>query len=311
MNIHKSLFFEDIKTENEFVWKFPSSNIEVFMKREDLIHPIVSGNKFRKLKYNLKFALDNNYDSVVTFGGAFSNHISATAYACQLINLPCTGIIRGEELEQLASKNFISNPTLQFAQQCGMQFKFVSRNAYRDKEKLQLECLAKNPNSYFIPEGGTNKLAVKGCQEILSAEDKHFDYIASSCGTGGTLAGLIKAAGNHQHVIGFPALKGSFLQQEIQQLTRKKNWSLNTNYHFGGYAKLSSELISWMNSFFRKTKIRLDPIYTAKMMYGIEDLIKNSFFRKNTRILAVHTGGLQGINGMNEIRKAKGLNLID
>ena len=311
LNLDPSLFFKPILSKNQLVWNFPDKNIQVYLKREDLIHPFVSGNKYRKLKYNLIHAIENNYTRVITFGGAYSNHIAATAYACQSINIPCIGIIRGQELERLAEEKFVSNPTLQFAHQCGMKFKFVSRKAYRDKEKLQLEFLTNQPNTYVIPEGGTNHLAVKGCQEILSATDKNFDYITSSCGTGGTFAGLIEASEKHQKLIGFSALKGNFLQQEIQQLTQKKNWSLITDYHFGGYAKVTDGLVHWMNHFFQKTKIRLDPIYTAKMMFGLEDLIKSDYFSKNTRILAIHTGGLQGIEGINKFRSSKDLKLID
>lgn len=311
MNFEKSIFNNKLPTKNDFVWYFPKKNIEVYLKREDLIHPFVSGNKFRKLKYNLKFAFEKGFKEVITFGGAFSNHISASAYACKLLNLNCLGIIRGEELKSLGKENFASNPTLQFAHQCGMKFKFVSRKAYRDKEKLQLEWASKFPHSYFVPEGGTNQWAVKGCQEMLSEEDKKFNYIAVSCGTGGTLAGLIEASENTQKILGFSALKGDFLQHEIQQLSAKRNWELITDYHFGGYAKVSDELVIWMNNFYHETRIRLDPIYTAKMMFGLEDLIKRDYFSKNTRILAIHTGGLQGVKGMNEVRSAKGLKLID
>lgn len=311
MSFEESFFKNSLPTKNDFVWHFAEKNIKVYLKREDQIHPVVSGNKYRKLKYNLIHAIENNYTSVMTFGGAYSNHIAATAYACKLVNLPCNGIIRGEELENLAQDNFASNPSLHFAHQCGMKFKFVSRKAYRDKKKLQLEFLTKQPNTYVVPEGGTNQLAVKGCKEMLSEEDNKFNYIAASCGTGGTLAGLIEASENAQKVLGFSALKGDFLQQEIQLLTEKKNWELITDYHFGGYAKVSDELVIWMNNFYRETKIRLDPIYTAKMMFGLEDLIKRDYFSKNTRILAIHTGGLQGVKGMNEVRSAKGLKLID
>lgn len=305
------LFQQKVTTENQLVNYYAEEEVELYMKREDLLHPIVSGNKFRKLKYNLKFAIDNGYNEIITFGGAYSNHISATAEACRILNLPVTGIIRGEELEKLAKEDFSSNPTLSFAHQCGMKFKFVSRELYRDKEKLQLKWKTKHPKAFFIPEGGTNQWAVKGCEEILSEEDKEFDYITSPCGTGGTLAGLIEASENHQQLLGFPALKGDFLQQEIKNYTSKNNWKLVTDYHFGGYAKINDHLVKWMNDFHQKTKIKLDPIYTAKMMFGIEDLIKNSFFPKNTRILAVHTGGLQGIEGVNKIRLKKGLALID
>jgi 1-aminocyclopropane-1-carboxylate deaminase len=278
-----------------------SSSCELFIKREDLLHPEISGNKFRKLKYNLLKAKEYNLKTIITFGGAFSNHITATAAACQKMGFQCVGIIRGEELGEDLSKTIRSNPSLAFALECGMKFKFITRSAYREKDseafqkKLQLEF----PKSYLIPEGGTNSLAIKGCKEILTEEDKKFDIICCPVGTGGTISGIINSSFPKQEVWGFPALKGSFLAKEIGKFAIKNNYQLKTNYHFGGYARVNEELIRFMNQFYEAYKIPLDPIYTGKMVYGIFDMLKNEKI-KNKKILLIHTGGFQGIKGMNQ-----------
>jgi 1-aminocyclopropane-1-carboxylate deaminase len=164
---------------------------------------------------------------------------------------------------------------------------------------------------YLIPEGGTNDLAIKGCEEILKPDDSEFDLICCAVGTGGTIAGLINSIGKDQKVLGFPALKGDFLANEIKKYAiPSEKWSLNTDYNFGGFGKINIDLINFMNRFFQETSIPLDPIYTGKMMYGIVDLIVNNFFKKGTKILAVHTGGLQGVDGMNSYLKRKELPLI-
>ena len=287
---------------------FPNS-ISVHMKREDLIHPIVSGNKFRKLKYNLIQAKIENQTTLLTFGGAFSNHIAAVAFAGKEQNFKTIGIIRGEELRN----KIFENPTLQFAQDCGMQLEFVTREAYRQKTELGfLENLsAKFGAFYLIPEGGTNELAIKGCEEILSDEDASFDYICCSIGTGGTITGIINSLLPHQKVLGFPALKGEFLEDEIRIFARNKNWEVITDYHFGGYGKVSPELIAFMNQFYKESQIPLDPIYTAKMVFGVMDLIEKNYFPKKSKILLIHTGGIQGIQGMNLKLKAKNLLTIN
>ncbi len=287
---------------------FPNS-ISVSIKREDLIHPIVSGNKFRKLKYNLIQAKAENQDTILTFGGAFSNHIAAVAFAGKEQDFKTIGIIRGEELRNKISEN----PTLQFAQDCGMQLEFVTREAYRQKTETDfLENLrTKFGAFYVIPEGGTNELAVKGCEEILTVEDAAFDYICCSIGTGGTITGIINSLLPHQKVLGFPALKGEFLKDEICIFARNENWEVITDYHFGGYGKVTSELIAFINQFYRENQIPLDPIYTAKMVFGVMDLIEKNYFPKKSKILLIHTGGIQGIQGMNLKLKAKKLLTIN
>lgn len=286
-----------------------TTNVRLFVKREDLIHPFVSGNKFRKLKYNLAKAKKEKHDTLLTFGGAFSNHIAAVAMAGKLYGFKTIGIIRGEELIHKMN----SNPTLQFAVENGMQLKFITRENYRKKtsETFLTQLSAKFGRFYCIPEGGTNSLAVQGCAEIITENEQDFDTICCAVGTGGTIAGICNGAFPHQQILGFPALKGDFLSEEISQLTDKQNWKLMTDYHFGGYGKVSDELVTFINQFKQQTNIPLDPIYTGKMLFGIIDLIKNGHFAKQNRILAIHSGGLQGIEGMNQKLQRKGQKTIE
>ena len=279
--------------------------VSLSIKREDLIHPFISGNKYRKLKYNLEAAKIHGFDTILTFGGAFSNHIAATAYAGKLHGLKTIGVIRGEEISQ----KWETNPTLKLAFEHGMLFKFISRDAYRDKNSIDFINRLKSEfgNFYLLPEGGSNALAVKGCEEILTSEDIQFDFICSSIGTGGTITGIINASHPNQRVLGFPALKGGFLTEDIRNFTSKENWQLQTDYHFGGYAKVSAELVHFINDFKERTQIPLDPIYTGKLLYGILDLVKKDHFKPKTKILAIHTGGLQSISGMNTKLKKKKL----
>ncbi|WP_147678428.1 1-aminocyclopropane-1-carboxylate deaminase/D-cysteine desulfhydrase [Algibacter pacificus] len=289
---------------------FPNSNgVEVYLKREDAIHGFVSGNKYRKLKYNLFEAEKLGFKTLLTFGGAYSNHIAAVASAGELLGFKTIGVIRGEELFDKIE----SNPTLNYAQQCGMQFKFVSREVYRNKisDDFLNNLKEEFQDFYTIPEGGTNALAVKGCEEILTASDEAFDYICCAVGTGGTISGLINKSKPNQQVLGFPALKGDFLQQDISKFAKKNHWKLIFDYHFGGYAKINVELISFINRFKTENNIQLDPVYTGKMMFGIFDLIEKKQFPKGSKILAIHTGGLQGIPGMNMNLKKKKLPLIE
>lgn len=298
----------EFKSVNQLInIEFPNE-ITLHIKREDLIHPFISGNKFRKLKYNLLQAKAEKKSKLLTFGGAFSNHIAAVAYAGKENNLETIGIIRGEEL---ASK-ILENPTLTFAQNCGMKFEFVTREVYKIKAtKTFIENLEeRHGDFYLVPEGGANRLAVKGCEEIVTLEDADFTHICCSIGTGGTISGLINSAKAHQKIIGFPALKGDFLSDDIRKFATNSNWEVQLDYHFGGYAKINEELIRFINDFYKQTNIPLDPIYTGKMMFGILDLINKGYFPKGAKIIAIHTGGLQGIEGMNNNLKNKNLPLI-
>lgn len=283
--------------------------IRLAVKREDLHGDGISGNKLRKLKYNVEKAIDEGYTQIVTFGGAYSNHILAASFVKKNYGIDVIGVVRGEELIDKIE----GNPTLKLAKQNGMQFHFVSREKYRNKMSpdFLIELKDKFGDFYLLPEGGTNKLAIKGCEEILTAEDKKFDYICCAVGTGGTIAGLINSSTENQKVIGFSALKGDFLKDDVAGLVTKNNWEIQTDYHFGGYAKVTNELVSFINDFKSETGVQLDPIYTGKMMYGIYDLMKKGHFPKNTSILAIHTGGLQAIEGMNRLLQKKEMPLIN
>ena len=279
-----------------------NASISISIKREDLLHPIISGNKFRKLKYNLKEAIKQKKSKLLTFGGAFSNHILAVAAAGKEAGFETIGIIRGDELED----KVLENPTLFKAQKLGMKFKFVDREMYRNKNEIDFRRRLEFEfqDFYLLPEGGTNELAIQGCEEILTDLDNDFDFICCSVGTGGTISGIINCSKESQQVLGFPALCGDFLKEDIRKFATKSNWNLITDYDFGGYAKVSDELIRFMNDFYSKYNILLDPIYTGKMMFGVMDLIEKDFFPKNSRILVIHTGGLQGIAGINaKLRK--------
>jgi len=289
------------------------SSIKLGIKRDDLLHPFISGNKYRKLKYNLEFAKEQQYKTILTFGGAFSNHIAAAAAAGNEFGFKTIGIIRGDELANNIEHTLQTNPTLAYAAKLGMQFKFIDRKSYRFKnEKLFINDLEKEFTSfYLVPEGGTNKLAIKGTEEILSDNESNFHYICSAVGTGGTLAGIINSAKAHQKVLGFPALKESFLHKDIQKYVKtNKNWKLIRDYNFGGFAKINKDLITFINDFKEQTTIQLDPIYTGKMFFGIIDLFKKSYFKEGKEVLAIHTGGLQGIEGMNQRLKNKNLPTI-
>ncbi|WP_417352290.1 1-aminocyclopropane-1-carboxylate deaminase/D-cysteine desulfhydrase [Flavobacterium alkalisoli] len=285
---------------------FPN-NINLAIKREDLLHPHISGNKFRKLKYNVLEAKRQNADSLLTFGGAYSNHIAATAAAGKEYGLKTIGVIRGEEL----ADKIKSNPTLSFAKDCGMEFVFVSREDYRKKTEEEFigKLREELGDFYLVPEGGTNQLAVKGCEEILTDGDEAFDYIACAVGTGGTISGIINTSKPHQKVLGFPALKAD-LSFDIAKFAQQDNWALITDYHFGGYAKVNEELVAFINDFYAKTSIPLDPVYTGKAVFGVIDLIERGCFPDGSRILMIHTGGLQGIAGMNKELIKKGLPTI-
>ena len=281
-------------------------SLHVSVKREDLIHEKISGNKWRKLVYNLQYAKAQQFSTLVTFGGAFSNHIAATAAAGKEFGFKTIGVIRGEEYLPL-------NSTLHYASACGMEFRYVNRTAYREKssKEFQEKYLSDIQDYYLIPEGGTNELAVQGCEEILADMELDFDVVCCACGTGGTISGLINSLKPHQKAIGFPALKGAgFLTEEIDKYVRNSQWSLNLDYHFGGYAKVNENLIDFVNRFKVKHKIPLDPIYTGKMMFGLWDLIEKDYFRRGSTIIVVHTGGLQGIVGINERLKNKGLQIL-
>lgn len=271
--------------------------MRVFVKRDDLIHPEVMGNKWRKLKYNLLAAKQKGYRKVVTLGGAYSNHIAATAAAARLMGFESYGIIRGEELHR------DSNSTLQKAYKDGMRFQFVSRTSYRTLRSDASAVCNAHSDCYFIPEGGTNELAIKGAAEVIPEIAQPFDYLFCPVGTGGTFCGLLASAEAHQKIVGISSLKGSFIHQEIDRLLARfrianKNYQLVTDYHFGGYGKVDRELIDFMAWFEETFSIELDPIYTAKCFFAVWDMISKESLPKNLKIVLLHTGGLQGNQGV-------------
>jgi 1-aminocyclopropane-1-carboxylate deaminase len=271
---------------------FKAKKLNVFVLRDDLIHPFISGNKWRKLKYNIEEFQKENKEWLVTFGGAFSNHIVATACAGKESGIKTIGIIRGEELNEKA------NSALRFATECGMKLVFVSREKYRmmrtDHQYVFSELRTTNSELLILPEGGSNDFAVRGCSEIIHDVDTDFDYICCACGTGATFAGIINGINNNQKAIGITVLKGGqFIAHEIKKwIGERSNFQLMDDYHFGGYAKSTEELEEFCKSFIERTHIPIEPVYTGKLFFGIYDLMRKDFFPENKTIVIVHTGGM-------------------
>ena len=283
------------------------SKVRLFIKREDLTHPEISGNKYWKMFYNVKKYLEKEVSErkIITFGGAFSNHIAAAAALGNEFGIKTLGVIRGNELED----SWQENPTLFSAHQNGMSFRFVTRETYRYKEKMMKELQEEFPESLVVPEGGTNENAVEGIQYMLTDETKDFDYICSAVGTGGTVSGLSKFAQPHQKIIGFKAVKDNSLENRIKNLSKKDNFTL-VDASDGGFGKITDENVRFINEFYQYFGIVLEPVYTGKMLRKIFEMIADNYFPANSKILAFHTGGLQGIVGANEMLKKKNRNLI-
>ena len=284
------------------------SKVRLFIKREDLTHPEISGNKYWKMFYNVKKYLEKEVSErkIITFGGAFSNHIAAAAALGNEFGIKTLGVIRGNELED----SWQENPTLFSAHQNGMSFRFVTRETYRYKERLMAELQEEFPESLVVPEGGTNENAVEGIQYMLTDETKDFDYICSAVGTGGTVSGLSKFAQPHQKIIGFKAVKDNSLENRIKNLSKKDNFTL-IDASDGGFGKITDENVRFINEFYQYFGIVLEPVYTGKMLRKIFEMIADDYFPANSKILAFHTGGLQGIVGANEMLKKKNRNLIN
>lgn len=282
-------------------------NIKLYIKREDLIHPQISGNKYWKLFYNINQYLEKKPKNllIITFGGAFSNHISAVAAFGNISGIKTLGIIRGEELEQ----KWRENPTLLAAKRNGMNLRFVTREEYRYKEKLTEFLQQEFPDALIIPEGGTNHNAVQGIKMMLNEQTKDFDYLCTAVGTGGTIAGIAEFCEDSQKVIGFKAVQDSSLEKKISELTQKKNYIL-TDSSLGGYGKINDDNIRFINDFKLKHNISLDPVYTGKMMQKIFEMTDEGYFPEGSRILCFHTGGLQGIEGTNLFLEKQNRNLI-
>ena len=281
--------------------------VRLFIKREDLTHPEISGNKYWKMFYNVKKYLEKEVSErkIITFGGAFSNHIAAAAALGKEFGIETLGIIRGDELEN----SWQENPTLSLAHQNGMTFRFVTREIYRDKETLMKDLQEEFPESLVVPEGGTNENAVEGIQFMLNEETQDFDYLCSAIGTGGTLSGISKFAEEHQKVLGFKAVKDESLEKRILNFSKRQNFTI-FDASDGGFGKITDENIRFINKFYQDFGIILEPVYTGKMLRKIFELIEEDYFPEDSKILAFHTGGLQGIKGANEMLKKKNRNLI-
>ncbi|NOQ12947.1 MAG: pyridoxal-phosphate dependent enzyme [Methyloprofundus sp.] len=272
--------------------------VELWLKRDDLLHPVISGNKWRKLKYILDHALSLNTQKIISMGGAYSNHLHALSYVGQSLGIKTHGIIRGERPEVL-------NPTLSDLFSWGMTTDFVSRSEYRQlrtyKEYDSLPGL--QAGEYWLPEGGAMELALQGVAELVDELGGDYDVLCVPCGTATTLAGIIGAVSEDKQVLGFAALKGAgFLSTDVQFMLKNKSchhkdWVISLDYHFGGFAKVNPVLLDFISNFEQAHNIKLEPVYTGKMLYGIYALIKQGFFKPGQKIIAVHTGGLQGNRG--------------
>ncbi len=279
--------------------------IQLFVKRDDLIHEEIMGNKWRKLKYNLEEAKKIGASTLLTLGGAYSNHIYATAAAGAEFGFNTIGVIRGDEL------NSDSNETLQFASEKGMELEFVDRKNYSELRKNPEKLQRDYPDCYILPEGGTNELAVQGCKGLIDEIAIDFDVIALPIGTGGTFCGVLDGVTGSQNVIGVSTLKGDFVLEEMEKLITRfkitnRNFTINSDFHFGGYGKTTQELIDFINWFKETFSISLDPIYTGKSFFAVWNMINSDKFEKNLKIVLLHTGGLQGILGFNR----KNINII-
>ncbi|MDB5029622.1 pyridoxal-phosphate dependent enzyme [Mucilaginibacter sp.] len=275
---------------------FDEQDLKVFIKRDDLIHPIISGNKWRKLKYLLKKAQAQNKNHLVTFGGAYSNHLLATAAAAAKFGFKSTGIVRGETVQ---------NDTLFLCRLHGMNLIFADRESYRDKPALFDKYFTNNDEAFFIDEGGTSPEAAKGCSELIDELTETYDHIFCACGTGTMAAGIINGLQNNSSPARFNAIpvfkNGGFIADEINKLlTSPANYNLHTDYHFGGYGKVNAELIVFIKRFIATTGILIDPVYTGKMLYAIYDLAAKKYFNQGSRILAIHSGGIWGLLGMKD-----------
>ncbi|TZF84818.1 pyridoxal-phosphate dependent enzyme [Pedobacter sp. BS3] len=272
---------------------FARKSIRLFIKRDDCIHPFISGNKWRKLKHLLQKAENQQKNHLVTFGGAWSNHLLATACAGATFKFKTTAFVRGET---------VTNPVLDLCRLFGMELRFTSRESYRDKPSLFQTYFADNTSAFFIDEGGASAEAVQGCAEIIDELQQPFSHLFCAAGTGTTAAGLsngltARQANTQLHIV--PVLKGAgFLKSAMNSyINRPDNFLFHENYHFGGYAKTTPELMDFIRRFTSQTGILIDPIYTGKMLYAIYDLAQKDYFKPGETILALHTGGIFGLLG--------------
>lgn len=287
---------------------FKRHNVEVLIKRDDLIHPIISGNKWRKLKYNLEKVIKNNYKGIVSFGGAYSNHIHALAFACFQSKVKSIGIIRGEA-------QYANNFTLQWASHWGMQLNFVDRITYKKRNEADFlkQLQIQYPDYLIIPEGGSNALALPGVGEVIGElnQECQFDTLLTPVGSGGTLAGLISADNNAHQLLGVAVLKQTnYLEKEVLSLLKSdnssaNNWRILSQFHRGGYGKFQPEDLCRIRDFSQQTQIPFEPVYSGKMLLALLDLLEQGFFPPSHKIVLLHTGGIQGLGGLAERKKIK------
>jgi 1-aminocyclopropane-1-carboxylate deaminase len=273
--------------------RLDAARVRLLVKRDDLVHPEVPGNKWRKLRYNLEAARSAGHDTILTFGGAYSNHIHAVASAGRLFGFRTVGVIRGEE-------HLPHNAVLRHAVDSGMTLTYLDRTTYRRKHEADVvaSLVARFGDVYVLPEGGTNHHAVRGCAELVAEIEEPFSHLCCAMGTGGTFAGLVAGLAGRAHAVGFPVLRGgSFLAEDVRGLLPGPdpgNWTIEPDYHFGGYARTNGELLAFMADFTAAHGIPLDPVYTGKMLYGVVDMAAAGRFPPGSTVVAVHTGGVPG-----------------
>ncbi len=300
MNIDIEIFSPVQKLTHQL---FDEKGLQVFIKRDDLIHPIISGNKWRKLKYLLGAAHVKGKNHLITFGGAYSNHLLAVAASAARFGFKATGFVRGEEAD---------NDMLFMCRLHGMQLIFTSRERYRDKPALFKEYFKNDAKALFINEGGASPEAARGCSELVDELSQTYDHIFCACGTGTTAAGIINGINRHQLKTIFNAIpvfkNGGFMRDEIGMylephpaLSKREGcFKLHTDYHFGGYGKTTPELIDFIKTFVADTGILIEPVYTGKTLYALFDLARKDHFKTGSKILAIHTGGIWGLLGMKD-----------
>lgn len=279
-------------------FKWYQSQVQcIDMLRLDMLHPDISGNKWFKLKHNIFDAQSRGSKLILTFGGGYSNHLAATASAAKIFGIPAIGVVRGTYTGL--------TPTLQFCVDNGMQLHFVSHDDYKRKEDKDwlaglLNCF---PDAYIIPEGGANEQGRIGAEEIATFIPQHYTHICVSVGTGTTMAGICNGVKGGQAVYGYTPMKGGkYLAENIATHINEGcmvRWQLFDDWHFGGFGKIDNELIGFMNDFYNFNHIPLDRVYTAKMMYGVQQQLNAGIFPGNANVLCIHTGGLQGNISLN------------
>lgn len=284
--------------------RWQEKGVELFIKRDDLLAPAANdpfcGNKWRKLQYNLLQARAEGHQQLLTFGGAFSNHLAAVASAGKHLGFRTIGIVRGEEVQ---------NPVLALARTNGMLLHFMDRSTYRQKHSAEVrqELLDRYGRSYFLPEGGTNAAAYLGCaalaNEIWNQADNRPTHLAVACGTGGTMTGLIKGLAGRAQVLGVSVLKGDFMGKTVkeqlkEQKERQENWKVFEKYHHGGYARQSTALMAFIQSFYWEHGVLLEPVYTGKLFFALYDLLDQGFFPEGSRVIGIHSGGLQSFGSV-------------